>query len=530
MTAIAMSVLVLTSAHHRLPEPRPAHIGFAATAASFSETHSNLGSAPADLLERFFSITDQDPSSLFSNDVIEAAVLASELSGPLLATSPRAFALFYTAAFLMFGSTLQSVILLWARVFSAGIVLALLAPLSLRGLRFVALTTMGVVITLGAVPLLDHNSWSVVNYRVVPLLAVVPATAVIVSAIEGRGPNWWAVPSAPIIGFAVAVRPTTVWFLLGLIGALIFSRQQRRRNGTVEPPRPPQRVVIVAFLFALLLPMGWFLTLQDRIDQSQEENKPISDAIRFHSLAISLFVDPRLYEQHVCTDTPIETELRFIRHQECPSEPIGHLNSILMATDPRNRYDDQHGYHAALRGTSGRDRNGGLVLDDVRFAGDLSQFNLDWGVYGVEARRVFLDTLRQNPIIAAQNFVIVKPVRALLTLGLQPVLVLRGITTGAAPLSAHALLALGILGSFLIVLDSRSQQNGSASSVEPPGRFSVLGSSGIAVVLVSAALPVLVFYAESHAILDLGALVWAAAVMFFLPIASAAPDKLLLAD
>lgn len=401
LTALAAaSILIASDSHARIPEPRPHNIGFAAAAIDYRNGDADLGSVTASTFNALMEYAETQPHALFEPDGLNITPPPQD-DVKWFPTSPRSYSLFYLLSFVAFGYSLSSVIILWALVFFAGVVLAATMARTVRAANSVVYTTCGVVVLLGAIPLMDINVGSVINYRLAPLLVVVPATALVFGMLDGIQTGWTspAVLGA-LIGFTLAVRPTVVWIpllLTGLIlrGLLAEWRSSSNRWGTLSKP-----LVAVA---TIAISGSFFLTMQNRVPDGLEQVEAIADSVRWNSIAIGLLRDPRLHEAYACSDQEFDTSLRGIRHQPCANSNVSPSGSLAETAFPVFRYDDQHAYSAALRYIKDNNLDIDLGLgNELDLFGDLSGFNMNWRAYGEVMQLVVVSMVRNDLKLVGQ--------------------------------------------------------------------------------------------------------------------------------
>ncbi len=499
LSLVFVVFLMFSGSHSGVPEPTSYHTGFAAAAISFLHFGAPLGSVHVSLVEKMQSVYVSSPDYFFYPysllDFIDSDQIVLE---SLLPTPHRPMTWFYVGAFYLFGESLSSVILLWGTVFFFGVVASMGFRLSRQSLQAVGLTNFMTMITVICMPFLDSNSLSVINYRTMPLLLIVPVTALILKLVSGTPIPYALITSAIFFGFIFSIRPTSLWMMgavlaSGIVGFWASEKHLRKRFAGG----------LLIWMFLAVVSFQWISTSQQRINSGQELVEPIAESSRWYSANIGLFADPRLYEAYVCTDDPPTTKVFGINHMECSGQNQSVLSSLVAASNPGNRYSDQTAYNGALRFIEENGLDVELAEEPAPYYGDLSPvFNLNWNAYGEVSRELLTAVVREEPGIVAQNLIVVKPIRLAATLAQQPVSVVRGLIRGDELFTPIFLATFGIGAGALLLRDLYcSRRRALSREVQPQDSRTNLGLS---IIVVFAALPSLVFYAESYTIFDFG--------------------------
>ena len=486
-------------------------MGFAAAAIDYRNGDADLGSVTANTFNALMQYAETQPRALFETDGLN-------INPPLedgvewFPTFPRSYSIFYVLSFVAFGNSLSSVIFLWALVFFAGVVLAATMARTVRAAKGVVYITCGAVVLLGAVPLMDINVGSVINYRLAPLLVVVPATALVFGILDGIQTGWTspAVLGA-FIGFTLSVRPTIVWIPLLLMGLILRGlvaewRSNSNRWGTLSKP--------LAAVATIAISGSFFLTMQNRVPDGLEQVEAIADSVRWNSVAIGLLRDPRLHEAYACSDQEFDTSLRGIRHQPCTNSNVSPSESLAETAFPIFRYDDQHAYSAALRYIKENNLDINLGLEEEHdLYGDLSGFNMHWRAYGEVMRLVVVSMVRDDLKLVGQA-----QFGKTLRLVTSTISDFGSIAAAASEKPAsrltYALWALALGSVWATNRIGMDREIVTIEAVEGPERkanYARAGSaaSGIALMAIFATAPSLIFYPILHAQLDLYAILLA---------------------
>ncbi len=493
------STLSLGKSHWQIPEPGPHNIGFAGAALDHSRSETRLGSVTEGTHLALTALRDLDQEALFAPGALSAVALPPSDSR-IYPTFPRPFALFYSLAFALFGLSFRSVIYLWSLIFVGTVGLAAVALRTHSSVNALIAVVAGVSIQLGTVPLMDHNASSVVNYRLAPLLAVIPAVALGLAIFEGNFRLMPTIILAGLVGFVIAVRPTSIW----IIGAVLVTTMFRVAKTRRAEARSISAAVVA--LGAIGVSAGYFVTMQSRVPDSVEAVEAISDSARWKSVAIGLLRDPRLHQSYACSDEEFVTSLRGVVNKPCTAREWTRIESFKINASPSYRYDDQDAYAAALRYIQEFNLQVDLGRAETRLFGDLSQFNMDWNAYGAISRLSTIRIIRHEPVIALE-IMAAKLVRIPIMLAVEMGSSVRAALSGKAPRSALLLWALGICGATATVTLGRlSRRTALENHLTITRSRDIL--KVVLILLVLSFVPSIIFYPIPHAALDAAALAW----------------------
>lgn len=500
--------LVLTPSHNKVPEPGPVHIGLAAGSLSYLSGEVPLGKIRSDLLRKTQSLYTVDPSLFFwPNDLQDHVFFTGEGPHELLDSPLAALSLLYTLAFILFGSSLSAVIVLWATLFLLGVGLSLLLPLNRSSVQALSIVLAFTILTISILPFLEVNSFSVINLRVLPLLIVVPVAALVLLLMSGKPVPLIALPIGLLIGYVIVSRASAAWTIVTLCIAGLASVWRLRGRQFVGRTAGVIALTISVGAPILLLPSAIPGTATKQNLPATAYNDTINPAnsLRWISINLGLFADPRLFESYVCTEEPPVTDVNGISHLPCSSEEISTLRALIMAADPRNAYDDQRGYNAALRFTDEKNFEVDLALPPMEFYGNLTQFNMNWTELGNVSKSIVIEVLQNDGAIVAQNVALVKPIRLFFSLIEQPKLIAISVIRGSspAPLFLPLLLVSAIL--FISARDILRFNRDNASNREIHKQVRTVGQA-LGLLAVTSSIPGIIFYSMSHTVLDIGIL------------------------
>lgn len=498
--------LILAPYQQSIPDPTSAHTGFVAGAFGYIADVSRLGSIDLDILEQAQALQTNEPEAFFwPNNLGDYLSPGESDSREFIASPQPSVELLYVVAFAMFGPSLSSVVALWAILLVLGVILGLSLPLSRPNVHALGLILGFLILTISAVPFLDVQSLSVVNFRLLPLLVVFPITSLVMALMNRKPFPIWGVPVGVVVGaflgFIVVGRQTALWGVLAMLIAGLVSLSSRRRPGHFR-----SLAVILVLMVAPVASIQTFsrtIAPTEPLESSYNDSLDPTNTMRWFSVAVGLYADPRLYEKYVCNMEPPKTAPNIDR-LPCSGENFSPLRALIAASDPRNPYSDLAGYNAAIKHIEERNLELDLALPPARMYPNLTQFNMDWGVLGQVSMEITVEMLRKETGVVLQNFLIAKPVRLLLVLAIQPYMVAKSLTQAALPILLLVPLALIVtvfLFSLRDILRSRRKAECSDDLENDLGK-----RTGWALSLLSACsiVPAMVFYSQSHTVLDIG--------------------------
>ena len=495
-------LLALAQAEQRLPQPPLYVTGWAGSVLDHMQSGLTLGSVKESTLIALEGVTSSE--DLFIGNIDRFTEVPKTI-GPteIYGTPMRAMSWFYLLSFSLFGMNLSSVVYTWFLLFGIGAGLALYVPFNGRDTRVLGLVIGSAFFVLGLLPFIDHNSWNVLSYRVMPFLGLIPAvtTALAISnRIRIRWPT--AIYFGIMIGFVTAVRPTFIWVAPALAAAGFI---WLRRNSWAQARRGSLWILI--FFVASGSSFAWLSTLQDRVPQGIETVEVLRDSSRWLSMNLALFVDPRLYEKYVCGAPVEQSGINGLKEQECTGRDLDRLTSLAIAADIRNRVDDQKGYSGAVNWVSRENLELTLALPEQTRYGDLTSFNLNWANYGVVSRTLFFEIVTHEPIVVLENYVLVKPIR----LGLNTLSVGYSVFESVYGGERNWLSAAAVLVSFSLIAWLWWTGRREWVSMRPDEKASAEKTAKFVLVLAGcAALPSMVFYSENYSVLDFTVLLMSA--------------------
>lgn len=517
VTVIFSAFFVLAPFQKNVPEPISTHTGLVAGAYSYSAGLAPLGSIHLEILDQVNALHAEDPELFFWPNNLGRHLSPETIESQELTASPHpAMQLFYVAAFTGFGESLSSVIVLWAILFALGIGVGLLIPLSRRALQALGLVLGFLVITVTSLPLLDSQSLSVVNYRVLPLLIVFPVSTLVLLFADRRiisARTLFAVLiMAIMIGFVIAGRASAIWAIIAILAAGVFNVWGLRGRSFFRPAT--QAVILVATIFGSSLifsfsplaglgdsPRGPAL---DKKIASIDESVNPATTMRWFSVNLGLFTDPRLHEKYVCNVGSAEV-FTGVDPIPCSGKSVTMTQALITAVNPKNNYSDLAGYNSVIRYIGERDLDRDLELPPARIYGDLTQFPMNWPVLGEVSREIAFEMIRQDPGIVLQNLIFVKPVRLFFVLAKQPVLALTNVSQASS--SPLLLIPLALVsGIFVFVTRDVLREKNQAHN--PNGQVGQYRATmwALFILATSSSLVAIAFYAQSHTVLDIGVL------------------------
>lgn len=496
--------LVFAPFQKNIPEPTSTHTGLAAGAFSYLTGVVPLGFIDEDILGQAKVLQTEDASAFFwPSDLGDYFSQGSGNSQELIESPHFTTQLFYVVAFALFGNSLSSVIALWGIVFILGVGVGLLVPLSRPGVQALGLVFGFVTLSILMVPFLDTNSLSVINYRLLPLLAVFPVAALVLLLTSGKPFPFRALPSGiflgVLVGFVVVGRPTAAWTLIAIVTASLIGIWKLRGRTLLRAT-----VGIIILLVSPLASIQLFSSLPAALHG--KSSTPNSVGAPWIAANLGLFEDPRLYEKYVCTLEPPQTALVGVSHLPCSPRSLSGVQALFVAANPQNSYSDQKGYNAALRFIEERNLDADLALPAGEVHGDLTQFNMNWNVLGEVSREITLEMIRQDTGLVIQNLFFVKPVRLIHVLVQQPFTVFRNTAQGPSlPLLLVPLTLISAVFFFTgrdILGATRKSRH--FDELKEDGRRATWALFLLAVASMT---PAIAFYAMSYTALDIGVLV-----------------------
>lgn len=530
LAAAFSASLVATPLQNNVPEPQNQHIGYVAGAYSFLSEASSLGEIDLDILDEVYRVHSVNPELFFwPHD------LGSNLSpefGEVRETvvHPNAnVQLLYIVGFAGFGYSLSSVIFLWAILFFLGVALGLLAPLPRPAVEALGLILGVLMATVSSLPFLDVNSLSVLNQRVLPLLIVFPVSALILLLMTRKKISARMLPAALLVGvflgFVIVGRQTAIWAIAALLTASLVSGWGLRGLSLLR-----YVATVIILLTTIISSIQLFSSspwvglgksssggnLSDNFVPLNDSVNP-TDTMRWHSINIGLFTDPRLYEKYVCNDNPPKV-FPVAPRLPCSGETVTATQALVAAANPGNPYRDLTNYNAVIRYVEERGFNQELELPPARVYGELGGFPMNWTVLGEVSREITLEMFTRDPGAVIQNLILVKPVRLLLALLEQPVLALSNV--GQVRSSPLLLIPL-VLVSGIFVFVTRDIFREKIQAHYPSGQGDQYRETvwALFILAASSSLIAIAFYAQSHTVLDIGVLT--VSLLAFLAIHSA---------
>lgn len=509
IVSVIFSIFLVLAPHQKnIPDPPSAHTGFAAGAFGYIADVTPLGSIDLDILEQAQALQTNEPEAFFWPHHLGDYLSPGESDSRELIASPQpSVELLYVLAFTMFGPSLSSVILLWAILFVLGVILGLSLPLSRPDLQALGLILGFVILTISAVPFLDPQSLSVVNFRLLPLLIVFPITSLVMVLMRREQFPVWVAPAGVIggafLGFIVLGRQTALWGVLALLVAGIISLW--RLWSSRRPGRFRSLAIILILMVAPVASIQTFslaIAPTERLESSYNDTLNPANTMRWFSVAVGFFADPRLYEKYVCNTEPPKTSPNIDR-LPCSGEHVSTLKALIVASDPKNPYRDLAGYNAAIRHIEERNLELELGLPPARMYPNLTQFNMDWGVLGLVSKEVTMEMLKKDTGVVTQNLFIAKPLRLLFVLALQPYMFAKATTQAVMPILFLVPLTLFVtvfLFSFRDILRSRRKAECSGCSKSDVAKT----SWALSLLAACSILPAILFYSQSHTVLDIG--------------------------
>lgn len=506
--------LVATPLHNNVPSPEAAHIGFVAGAHSYLSGAAPLGGVDLDILDEVYEVN----SALFFWPNNLESQLSPEFGEPreIVAHPNPNVQLLYVVAFAMFGQSLSSVIALWAILFLLGVVLGLLAPLTKPAVQALGLILGGLMTTVSSLPFLDVNSLSVLNQRVLPLLIVFPVSALVLLLMTRKKIPTRALPAAlfmaVFLGFVIVGRQTAIWALVALVASSLVSVWGLRGWSLF---RSTAKVIILVATtlgsIQLFSSSPWVeLGNSSSGPTLPEEFVPLNDSVnptntmRWHSINLGLFTDPRLYEKYVCNETP-PTVYPSAPRLACSGDSVTTTQALVAAANPENPYSDLTNYNAVIRYIEEGALPLELELPPARYYGDLGGTPVNWTVFGEVSREIALEMFKRDTGIVIQNFIFVKPVRLFFALIQQPLLILGNIGNLNSLLLLLIPLAL-VAAIFLFVARDIFREKTEARQPIEPGDQLQATRWALFILLGSSSLVAIAFYAQSHTVLDTGVL------------------------